>query len=172
MGELRVRGRRRLLTALVLLSALPCLAGCGSNRVTGKVYYKDKIVPGGMVVFHGDGWTRNSPIEEDGSYTIDKPTTGKVKITVDTSSYKPVQLPANANRPDPSQMAKMAKMPGAPKDMKPPEMPDQAKDNPLYGGQSGSNRYVQIPERYADEKQTTLTYEVKSGKQTHDIKMD
>lgn len=154
----------RLFAAVLLLSALPCLTGCGSSKVSGKVTYQGKTVPGGLVVFHGaNNWTGNSPIEQDGSYTIVKPPPGPVKITVDTSSMRPVQLPRN--------VPGMENMPGA-KGKMPPNMPEEAKKNPLYNPELNAGRYLAIPANYADPEKSGLSYEVKSGPQTHDIKLE
>jgi len=159
---------RCLLTALVLSAALSCLAGCGSSsKIVGKVTYKGKPVPGGIVAFYGaNNWTGTSDLDENGNYTIVKAPVGTVKITVDTSSYRPTQLPFAAPKmPNMQDMSKMAK---------PPEMPEEAKKNPLYNPQlraERAKRYVEIPAKYAHPDTTDLTYEVKRGVQTHDIEL-
>jgi hypothetical protein len=173
MRALSVSKPLRLLTAVFLLAAFLCLAGCGSssNKVVGKVTYQGKPVPGGIVVFYGaNKWTGSSAIEEDGSYTIDKPPTGSVKITVDTSTVRPAKLPPNAPK-QLADMKDMSKMPAAPKGMQPPEMPEAAKNSPLYNPKLTANRYVAIPEKYADPEKSGLTYDVKSGTQTHNIEL-
>jgi hypothetical protein len=153
----------RLFGFVLLLSALPFLTGCGSNKVSGKVTYQGKTVPGGMVVFHGpNNWTGNSAIEQDGSYTIAKPPAGQVKITVDTSSMRPVQMPRNAP-PMPNMSAAKDKMPA--------NLPEAAKNNPLYNPSLNAGRYLAIPANYADAEKSGLTYEVTSGAQTHDIEL-
>ncbi len=156
----------RLLIAVFPLAALLCLAGCGaSGKVTGKVTYKGKPVPGGKVAFYGaNNWTGTSEIEEDGSYSIAKVPSGTVKITVDTSSFRPAKLPFNA--PKMPNMQDTSKMP------KPPDMPEEAKKNPMYNPQARAERekrYVEIPKKYADPEKSGLTYDVKSGTQTHNI---
>jgi hypothetical protein len=151
----------RLLSFLFFLSAVPFLAGCGSSKVSGKVTYQGKTVPGGMVVFYGaDNWTGNSPIEKDGSYTIPKVPPVMMKITADTSSLRPVRMPMGA-----------PKMPNLQKNP-PPDLPEQAKENPLYNPNLNADRYLPIPPKYADRELSGLTYEVTSGTQIHDIKLD
>src|SRR6516162_1447836 len=62
--------RRRLLGALLTLAPFLFAAGCGSSTttITGKVYYKDKPLPGGSVTFVGPGGKGGgaSKISEDG----------------------------------------------------------------------------------------------------------
>jgi hypothetical protein len=132
---------------------LPALSGCSSSGgVSGTVYLDDKPLKGGTVVFIG---TEGKPsaradIEENGSYKIPKIAAGKVKITVDTSWLNK----GNQAR--------------VPKGKFPTDMP-----NPYNrGGKKDlSARYVEIPEDYANPDKTSLTYDVKGGSQTHDIKL-
>ena len=134
------------------------LVGCGSSTgtVTGKVTFKDKVVKGGIVMFVAEGKpSAQSQIGEDGSYSVKDAPAGSVKICVDTSSM------------DPSKASTAPKY-APPKDAQAPE-----------GFGSGGpdrdemkRRYVEIPEKYADPKTTTLTTTVTGGTQTYDIKIE
>ncbi len=143
-------GRWGVLFAFLLLLGL---SGCSSSGgVSGTVYLDDKPLKGGTVVFIG---TEGKPsaradIEENGSYKIPKVGGGKVKITVDTSWL---------NKGNQARVP-MGKFPT--------DIP-----NPYNRGDKKdlSARYVEIPEDYANPEKTPLTYEVKGGSQTHDIKL-
>jgi hypothetical protein len=41
----------------------------------------------------------------------------------------------------------------------------------LFSNAGQSDRYVAIPEEYADKERSGLTYEVKGGKQVHNIEL-
>jgi hypothetical protein len=146
---------RRLLTALTFLSVLGA-AGCGSSSsgtVTGKVTYKGAAVPGGTVSFFGaDNWTGSAHLGEDGSYSIANVPAGTVRISVETMTARPPKPPPGA-------------MPKPPTDAPVPK-------GSMYDPAAQAKRYVPIPPRYADKDQSGLTYDVKPGKQVHDIKLD
>ncbi len=147
----RQPGRWGLLFALLLL---PALSGCSSSGgVSGTVYLDDKPLKGGTVVFLS---TEGKPsaradIEENGTYKMPKVAAGKVKITVDTSWLN---------------KSNQARVPIGkfPTDKKNPYNRGDKKDL--------SGRYVEIPEVYADPDKTPLTYDVKGGSQTKDIKLN
>jgi hypothetical protein len=126
-------------------------AGCGGQRasyqtaeVSGKVMYKGKALPGGMVNFVADkgGVASNAIIDENGNYKISAPI-GDVHISVDNrmlekkGSGGPV-----LRRPD----SEGGVAPTVPK-----------------------GTYVPIPEKYTATDFSGLTYKVVSGTQTHDI---
>jgi hypothetical protein len=70
---------------LILIFAVLALGGCGKSRgnVRGKVYYKDKALPSGVVGFVADKKSvGTAQIREDGSYTIMNIPTGEVVVTV------------------------------------------------------------------------------------------
>jgi hypothetical protein len=141
------------------------MSGCGPSTatVTGKVYLDETPLKGGTVVFlpaDGKGYGR-ADIQEDGSYKIEKAPAGKGKITVDTEWMNP------ANRADTSKFTKYGPPPGA-------KAPDGKTLDDIFrkdkAGDLGA-RYIPIPPDYADPDKTTLTYDVKSGKQEHNIKL-
>lgn len=140
-----------------LLGISLAAAGCGSSSntsITGKVFYKDAPLKGGNVTFmtQDQKIIRLSEIDEDGGYTIDKMPTGEALITVDTSGLKPPKQKVPVNKPPPG----VEPPPG----YKPADPEEKAK------------RYVPIPEKYADPKQSGLTYQVKKGKQQFDINLN
>ena len=153
MSRTVVAKRGRLLGAIVVLAVGVSAAGCGgsSATVSGKVSYKDQIVKGGSVVFLGaNNWTGTSRIAEDGAYSIANVPLGKVQITVETKTAKPNPM--------------MSKMP------KPPEG-TPLPPGTMYDAAGRKDRYVEIPDNYADKDRSGLTYEVTSGKQVHNIEL-
>ena len=149
-----VAAKRCRLTGATLLMLLSLwVAGCGksASSVSGKVSYKGQPVKGGVVTFLGaNSWTGNSAISEDGSYSIAQVPKGKVQITVDTRALKPNPM--------------AAKMPGPP--------PGTYNPNAQNGTTPSADRYVAIPDKYADKDQSGLSFESQGGKQTFDIKME
>jgi hypothetical protein len=143
-------GRRRAHFAFLLLLGL---SGCASKgAVSGTVYLEDKPLKGGTVVFisvEGKSSAR-ADIAENGSYKVDKIPPGKVKITVDTSWLNT----GNKAR--------------VPQGKFPTDKPNPYNRPPKS---DLSARYVEIPEVYADSEKTPLTFDVKGGNQTYDIKL-
>jgi hypothetical protein len=151
----------RAFLAVLALAVSFCAAGCSkpNGTVTGKVYYKDKVVKGGNVIFApATGPTVTAEIGEDGSYTIEKVPAGPVKIAVDTTGYKPP----------------MAGGPGMPPERRFNPYPADAKDKPnqVVDPAEKAKRYTALPEKYEDPKNSGKEYTVTSGKQDHDIKLD
>jgi len=140
-GRPRPRVARLLAKAGVFgaLVVLLGVSGCSSttneaaNSVSGKVTLSGQAVHG-KVTFHGADKSAEAPTNPDGSYKIDNPPQGSVRITVSA-------LPGTVVGGPP------------PKDV--PPMP---------GGSLG----IPPPAKYANAS-SGLTYEVKAGKQTHDI---
>jgi hypothetical protein len=147
-----LRKLRPLITGLALPLALFALAGCGTDTgtVSGIVRYKDKPLPSGVVIFttkdtKGSG---NSPIDENGRYTVSNLPPGKVTITVITQ--KTILPPAASKEGD----KKVAPKEGLKK-------PDE------FG--KGERKFVPIPFKYSMMDKSGLTYEVKPGPQEHNI---
>jgi hypothetical protein len=138
-------------------------AGCGSyGHVKGKVYYQDKPLTGGTVVFVPDGGGQSVPatIDEQGNYTIDKIAAGPVKIAVDSG---PPQAPKNPMRKNP-----MAGKMAPPKDAPVPEGVEASK---LYNTRPGATGSVAIPDKYKDYQTSGETYTVQPGDQEHEIRL-
>jgi hypothetical protein len=138
---------------------LPCgllLAGCGGSQgtVSGKVSYKGQPLKGGTVsIIPKAGGVVSAPIKEDGSYTISHVPPGPARVTVETRSLRPMP-----KRAMPGPYAKM------PKDA----IPEGVKV-PGVTSQGDPNRYVAIPDQYADPEKSGLSLDVQRGSQPHDI---
>lgn len=150
----------RVLAGALCLCGMLMTAGCGGGKgeVSGKVSYKGKPVLGGTVSFAPEkGGVMRSPIEEDGSFKISNIPPGKTKIMVETESFRPLSANVGGRRGGGS---------GVSADFMKQNI---EKMNPQGADPSRAKRYVPIPKDYGDPSKSTLTYDVKSGKQTHDI---
>lgn len=141
-------------------------AGCGRpvGSLTGKVTYQGKALKGGNVTFVSTdgGQTFTGTITADGTYSVPQMTGGEFKVCVETTSVKPAGGPAA--QPVIPKGAKTAPPPGAnlPEGYTPSDPAAMAKA-------AADKRYVPIPPKYADPKDTDLTYSFKGGDQTFDI---
>lgn len=151
----------RLLAGGLVLLALIC--GCSRSglgpqgEVSGKVLYNGKPLPGGEVKFMApNGYTFASVIDPDGTYKL-RALIGESKIVVNNRMLKIDDKPAMGPH----------SMPGAkpPPDKAPREEPKTASTPAITG------TYVALPERYSAFDASGLTYEVKTGAQTHDIEL-
>jgi hypothetical protein len=140
-----------LLVAFLLLAP-----GCKSRhsveraRVTGKVTFQGKPLPGGRVNFLAvnGAYATSGIIDENGNYEIDAPV-GEVKIAVDNSMVE-----GGGRRKGPPFNLPRSKQP-----------PGHEEEQPIKG------KYVDIPSRYRNTEDSGLIYTVKSGQQTHDIEL-
>jgi len=132
---------------LVVLAVVA--VGCGKRvsydtaEVTGKVMFKGKPLPGGMVNFVADkgGIANGAVIDENGNYKVAAPV-GDVRISVDNRMLE-------------------KKGPTGPILRR----PDSEAPTVLKG------TYVPIPEKYTAIDYSKLTYKVVPGSQTHDIEL-
>jgi hypothetical protein len=117
-------------------------------EVSGKVLFKGKPLPGGIVTFAAikGGFPSSGRIDENGNYQINAPI-GEVQIGVDNRMFRP----------------KRGRPPDQEHHLKRPDSQEEPK--PLKG------RYVEIPARYVDGATSGLTYTVKPGPQTHNIEL-
>jgi hypothetical protein len=162
MKSVSSRSRRGLgaswLGVLLILSA-----GCSSKgTVSGKVTVNDEPVRRGTVTFLASGstWTSAVPIGEDGSYTILNAPPGPVKITV-----------ASAD-PNPRAGSKLKARKGQGMEdanTNTDDMPPSVRNrfNPGAAGPAGPS----VPKKYNKPETSELTYEVKPGKQEHNIQL-
>ena len=140
--------RPRLWLRLVVLFAVPLLAlpGCtGGERygkVSGKVTFKDKPLPGGTVIFANDDNTKveRTPVRADGTYSSAKVPYGNMRVGVEPASKGPVGMPKNIKLP-----------PGAPNS----------------GATEG--QYVDIPKNLRDPATSNRTVTIDSADKTYDI---
>lgn len=124
-----------------MMLSLGC--GGGTGTVSGTVTHNGQPLPYGSVQFVSPGGAFVSEIGPDGSYTINAVPTGvsKISITCQDPKYVEYMKALSASARDP----KLPKPKGSPED------------------------FNKIPNQYTDPNTSGLTYEVKSGKQTHDI---
>jgi len=137
------------LSLALLVALLPGVTGCGSgpqgakNSVSGTVKMGGENVAGTVAFVGSDPNPKETPIKPDGTYQVDDPPTGQVKIVV-----KGMGGPG-----------------GAPAGVKPapggPEMPSMP----------GMAKGATPPAKYGSPASTPLTYDVKPGKQTHNIEL-
>jgi hypothetical protein len=81
-------GLRSVSLAALLLAA----AGCGGNRVVGKVTLNGVPVKSGLVTFYGEGQLQKvANINVDGEFQLDEPPPGISRVTVQNlSTYVPM----------------------------------------------------------------------------------
>ncbi len=141
------KGLSRLAALALLLTAL-AVCGCGKGRhaniVTGKVYVGDKVATGGTVLFlDAEGNVARTAIGKNGAYQVAGLAPGPAKVGVVGHAHVPPGL----------QTPVKGKPGGTPAEAAP-------EDGPV------------ISARYADPEKSGLTYEVRSGKQDHDIELE
>jgi hypothetical protein len=155
--------RLRIAVGVVLLFLA---AGCSSKgSVTGKVFYKDKPLAGGMVHFsHPEAGILSSPIGADGSYQFTGVPMGEVKIGVTgppPESNRGRDLPKNIDW----EKVKATHPPGTSEEVLKKKMG-------IRSAPPSADATISLPEKYTDLLQSPLTYTVTSGSQVHDIKLD
>jgi hypothetical protein len=157
----RFRIRLRSAAGVILLL---WAAGCSSKgSVTGKVFYKDKPLPGGLVLLsHPQLGIVRSRIDADGSYQFASIPPAEVKIAVTGPEAK-------KGRPLPKGLD-WEKLKEAY-----PGVSDEEIERRMgfqRPGSSSAGPTVALPKKYEDPEQSGLTYAVTDGSQTHDIKLD
>lgn len=141
--------RSRVVLVLLLLG----IAGCGPGKgdVSGVITYKGQPLKSGQVVFQPDGGTMvAAEIGPDGRYSLSGVPEGTVKIGVSVIDPGVTQHFRDLSAAGQSKGARDGK--DAPK--KPTGTPVQ---------------FHAVPQKYGDPNGSGLTYEVKSGTQTHNI---
>ena len=136
----------RIVVLAALLGASASL-GCGAKKATvsGIISYNGERLGNGNVTFITDkGEASASQIKADGTYFMTNVPIGTVKIKVET----------------------VAPVEDSSKNLMGVDMPN------MKGKEKEGGRYVKIPDRYKDPEKSGLTYQVKSGTQKHDIKLD
>lgn len=140
--------RRRGLVLLVFLVPVAIMAGCGSKSgtISGKVTYQGKPVEGGSVNFLSEGpnaTMKTGGIQKDGSYSVSGVPVGPAKVTVQGMKARKLLIPAA-----------LQKEQGGVKEVK-------TEQSEVY-----------VPPKYSKTETSDLKYDVKSGKQEHDIELE
>lgn len=160
MKTLSSRVWLRVVLAGFLIVALTFQTGCGRGKqkttsISGKVTYKDQPVSGGTVTFHPLD-TKDKPVSmplgSDGTYQVNAPPLGEMKVTVETESVRGQTGVAYKMRPG------MKNPDGT--EMKAPEV-DTSK----------LIKYVKIPNQYANVNSTPLKCTVKEGPNKADFNL-
>jgi len=148
LGSLRTFSSRcgpRWFGPCLILTALAFGTGCpgkaGTNAVSGKVTLDGKPVSGTVIFVWPDSKELASPIGPDGSYSIPNPPPGQVKILVKGMTSGAVEAPVGGPPPGAGDL---------------PKIPN-------------ASTGVQPPAKYGDASTSDLSYEVKAGKQSHDL---
>jgi hypothetical protein len=131
------------------------LAGCGprTGQVSGTVSFNGKPVTSGTVTMVSvDGIPIQSPIGEDGAYSLPQIVVGEAKIVV---SSPPLSGPIKRkeDRVDPSTGKKIEPQP----------------EQEVQATQLQKDTWRALPATVSDITQTTLRYTVKSGKNVYEI---
>jgi hypothetical protein len=141
-----VSGLARFLPPLAVLALAFVAAGCGPSvgDISGTVTYNGQTLGSGTVQFNGTNATATSGIAADGTYTITKMPVGPVQIAVETIPPPPGTPQDGGGKITGGSMS-------------------------VQGAPPPPGKYVPIPDKYKDPRTAGLSYEVKSGKQLHDI---
>ena len=143
---------------LVLLAG----TGCGERtaKVSGQVFYQDKPVPGGTVMFKPVAAGRaiaTANLDEEGRYEVTV-AVGEVQILVDNRQLAPV-----TDRPPAPTMPKDFKAPGGKPEEKAPAQKSPAPPR--------SGRYREIPPKYYQFETSGLDYTVQPEPQVYKIEL-
>jgi hypothetical protein len=142
---------------LVLLCLAALLApGCGKNRpnatVKGKVSVGDHPVVSGQVMFIFEDEQAGASIKPDGTYEVKNALVGTAKVTVVSrrpgSAYLGAVLPEKMPEKERKHVEEM-----------------QKRERDLL------DKWVQIPGKFSKPASSPLTFEVKDGDNTFDIKI-
>jgi hypothetical protein len=153
----------RALFGLALCALLVIVVGCNKvsqpkTEIKGKVTYKGAPLPGGNMAFYSatpGSAAVTCAINPDGTFLVNGVTVGQNKVTVETESLKKNEVP----QMNEAMMGGMSK-----------ENRDKIKDDLAKAKANNSGpQYIAIPKKYADLNKTTLSVDVKDGKQTIDI---
>jgi hypothetical protein len=148
---------------LVLLAAAGC--GPGHGRVSGRVLYGGKPLPGSRVTFRPADPRQNAVsavVDAEGNYSAVLPV-GPVQASVDNRELEPRASLSGLVPPklDPE----TRKLLGNPKSDKTTPAPSGAGPEKLPG------KYVQIPGKYYAVETSGLDFTVTGGEQQHDLEL-
>jgi len=162
----------RCAARLGLLILAVAVVGCGPNqvKVSGRVLFDGKPLPGGRVTFRPADPSQNSVsavIDEQGNYAAVLPA-GDVQVSVDNSELEPrssgpIGLPPGLA----SQLSEQAKkaLGGARSNT------SQASSSAKTSFAAASGRYVPIPARYYNIETSDLKFRAYKGEQNIDLEL-
>jgi hypothetical protein len=155
------RDSTRTCGGLLLITLLVFSVGCGPNykargSVKGKVTLAGKHLTTGSGMFNGKNMSGSAAIDKEGNYSMPDAPLGAVTITVAVPKLPPGGL------------ARM-KLPPGTKETKSVDPEGSGKSISIMGEMP--SHVVPIPDKYANEATSGLTYTVQKGEQTFDIKL-
>lgn len=149
-----------LVLALVIVGASGCARPLGS--VSGTVIYKGQCLAYGRVTFVcADGTVISGKIESDGTYTIRQAPTGPAKVAVRCLEEAMPTL----TMVDPGARLGTKGVGSSAKARRAPMMMPAA-EKPLV------QKARRIPDHYQAVETSGLTYEIRPGNQTHDLRLE
>lgn len=137
--------------ALILLPGLVgLLTGERHGEVSGVATYNGRPIPWGRVTFVGEAGTRQaiSGVIKNGAFTVKGCPAGPARVSVES-----LRAPKSSVRPPPA-ITKGFTPPAG--DAPPPE---------------AAGKHLPIPVEYSNADTSGLRYEVRGGRQTHDISL-
>jgi hypothetical protein len=141
------------------------ITGCArpTGSVSGTVTYKGTRLPYGRVTLVcADGSVVSGKIDSDGTYTIPQAPAGPAKVAVRCieEAMPAVMAVDPGELPGVKEAGTSTKVPSGPMMIQTPEKP---KSKP---------KALRIPDHYQQAEKSGLTYEVREGEQTYDIKLE
>lgn len=164
------RASSRFMLRFLPLALLLVVSGCGlgQGKVTGRVLFDGKPLPGGRVVFFPQIEGQNSVLtllDELGNYSVELPAC-EVKVTVNNQELKP-RPKLDFGVPPGLPGGAAQKLATAKKES--PQKAAGTVDPGMHGKLPG--RYVEIPAKYYNVTSTPLSFTVSRGDQTHDLEL-
>jgi hypothetical protein len=150
---------RRLFLSLPLFLLAVSLSGCSGGKtpakVSGKITYKNDPVTAGTITFHQkDGGIFTYAIQADGTYSGSDMPAEEMVVTIETESVNP-----DAKRPG------AGKMPGSGgRDPMGDYNAKMKERGAVQEPTKPAGKYVKIPAKYNDEKQSGLKLTLTKGK--------
>jgi hypothetical protein len=160
---------------LLFVVPLVCLflCGCGGpkfGKVSGRVTYQGKPLPGGKVMFWPQVAGSNPvsvPLQPDGSYTAEAVPAGEVAVTVETASVsgKPEGFAGQMHMGQPGS----APVRGGPPPEVVKEIGERMRKTGMIPPQPERGNYVEIDPKYSRPDQSGFKTTVEPGEQTYNI---
>ena len=134
--------RLTLMSCMMLLSITSgCDSGPTTGDISGKVTIDGEPLPYGTIAFLAEDGASGSGTIENGRYQATEVPVGDYKVVVQSMQVPPMM-----------------------------SAPGETSSAPKEGGRS-SLRYIPIPAKYADAKQSDLTVTIAEGVQMHDFEL-